>query len=105
MTTRSLRTEPQKCLYSHDLLRGFGIFRITGGAALSIAIAEFTGIEWLQILKHHVEWEGFQFFDLIFPLFMFIAGVAIPFFGKIKNQKKFNTCSCKKPTRTKDHFA
>mgnify|MGYP006311503373 FL=1 len=28
---------------------------------------------------YHVEWAGFHAYDLIFPLFMFIAGAAIPF--------------------------
>jgi predicted acyltransferase len=28
---------------------------------------------------HHPEWHGFAFYDLIFPLFLFIAGVAMPF--------------------------
>ncbi len=27
----------------------------------------------------HVEWEGFHFIDLIFPLFLFLIGVAIPY--------------------------
>ena len=27
----------------------------------------------------HVTWNGFNFYDLIFPLFMFISGIAIPF--------------------------
>ena len=27
----------------------------------------------------HTEWHGFTFYDLIFPLFLFIAGVAMPF--------------------------
>ena len=26
----------------------------------------------------HVEWEGFRFYDFIFPLFQFLIGVAIP---------------------------
>jgi predicted acyltransferase len=28
---------------------------------------------------HHVKWEGFQFEDLIFPLFLFIIGVVLPY--------------------------
>jgi len=27
----------------------------------------------------HCEWAGFHFYDLIFPLFVFIVGVSIPF--------------------------
>lgn len=79
MTTKPLRTEPQKRLYSLDVLRGFDMFWITGGGALAIALSQLTGAGWLETQMHHVQWEGFRFYDLIFPLFMFISGVAIPF--------------------------
>jgi predicted acyltransferase len=36
----------------------------------------------------HVPWAGFHFEDLIFPLFMFISGVAIPFALVSKLEKK-----------------
>jgi len=44
-------------------------------------------MDWLGAQMHHVEWAGFHFEDLIFPLFMFIAGVAIPFSVKAKLEK------------------
>ena len=84
MTTKPLRTEPQKRLHSLDALRGFDMFWITGGGMLSIALSKITGIEWMETQMHHAQWEGFRFEDLIFPLFMFIAGVAIPFLVKAK---------------------
>ncbi len=87
MTTKSLRTEPQKRLYSLDALRGFDMFWITGGGMLAIAVAKATGAEWLDVQMEHVPWEGFHFYDLIFPLFMFISGVAIPFAVKSKLEK------------------
>ncbi len=87
MTTKSLRNEPQKRLHSLDALRGFDMFWITGGGYLAILISNMTGLEWLGTQMHHAQWEGFQFFDLIFPLFMFIAGVAIPFSVKAKLEK------------------
>lgn len=87
MATKPLRTEPQKRLESLDVLRGFDMFWITGGGILSIAISKMTGIEWMETQMHHVKWEGFRFEDLIFPLFMFIAGVAIPFSIKAKLEK------------------
>ena len=34
---------------------------------------------WGSTQLHHVEWDGFVFYDLIFPLFLFVAGVAMPF--------------------------
>jgi predicted acyltransferase len=87
MATKSLRTEPQKRLQSLDALRGFDMFWITGGGLLSIALSKITGIEWMETQMHHAHWEGFHFEDLIFPLFMFIAGVAIPFSIKTKLEK------------------
>lgn len=68
-------------LLSLDTLRGFDMLWITGGSAIVISLAETTGAGWLKALAlqmDHVPWIGFHFFDLIFPLFMFISGVAIP---------------------------
>ena len=69
-------------LASLDTLRGFDMFWIIGGDALIIALAAATGWGWLEKIDEqmeHVPWNGFHFEDLIFPLFMFISGVAIPF--------------------------
>ncbi len=68
-------------LLSLDALRGFDMLWIIGGGAIIISLAEKTGAGWLKALAiqmDHVPWIGFHFFDLIFPLFMFISGVAIP---------------------------
>ncbi len=87
MTTKSLRTEPQQRLHSLDALRGFDMFWIIGGGTLAVLISKITGINWLETQMHHAQWEGFRFEDLIFPLFMFISGVAIPFSVKAKLEK------------------
>ncbi len=87
MTKRPLRREPEKRLDSLDALRGFDMFWITGGGMLAIAVSNLAGLEWLEIQMHHVKWEGFRFLDLIFPLFMFISGVAIPFSITAKLEK------------------
>jgi predicted acyltransferase len=55
---------------------------LVGIGGIIIALANLTGWKWLEVLatqQHHVQWEGFRFYDLIFPLFMFISGVAIPY--------------------------
>jgi predicted acyltransferase len=68
-------------LLSLDALRGFDMLWIAGGSALIAALSKLTGAGWLAALSTqmtHVPWEGFHFYDLIFPLFMFIAGIAIP---------------------------
>lgn len=82
MTAKSLHLEPGKRLYSLDALRGFDMFWITGGSYLVEVIARQSGASWLNPVveqMEHVPWNGFHFYDLIFPLFMFISGVAIPF--------------------------
>ena len=69
-------------LMSLDALRGFDMFWIIGGESVAHAAAALTGWRWLVWLSgqlHHPEWNGFAFYDLIFPLFLFIAGVAMPF--------------------------
>lgn len=81
MTTEE-KKETKERLYSLDTLRGFDMFWIIGGGWFLIALEKATDWRWVEVLAlqmHHVEWEGFRFEDLIFPLFMFISGVAIPF--------------------------
>ncbi len=76
------RTSPKERLRSLDTLRGFDMAMLTAGAGIIIALAEATNAGWLDTLAtqmHHVSWEGFRFYDLIFPLFMFISGAAIPY--------------------------
>lgn len=63
---------------------------LVGGCGIIVALAEATGWGWLEALAtqcHHVEWEGFRFYDLIFPLFMFVSGVAIPYAINSKLEK------------------
>jgi predicted acyltransferase len=79
MKPTPLRIDPRNRLLSLDVLRGFDMFWITGGGSLAIVISRLTGWEWLGKQMHHVNWEGFHFYDLIFPLFMFISGIAIPY--------------------------
>jgi len=69
-------------LCSLDALRGFDMFWITGGQKLVFALATVTGwplFEWMNSQMHHVEWNGFAFYDMIFPLFLFLAGVSMPY--------------------------
>jgi predicted acyltransferase len=71
---------------SVDAVRGFSIFWIIGadGAVIALermlrdkgpvlsSVGEFLGTQ-----MTHAEWEGFRFYDFIFPLFIFITGVSI----------------------------
>jgi len=71
-----------KRLHSLDALRGFDMFWIMGGGSIFIALATLTGWPLFKIIAYnleHVEWHGFVFYDMIFPLFLFVAGVSFPF--------------------------
>jgi predicted acyltransferase len=67
-------------LMSVDALRGFDMFWIIGGSAVITGLAKATGgpLELIVPQFDHVRWEGLHFYDLIWPLFMFIVGVSIP---------------------------
>jgi predicted acyltransferase len=80
-------------LYSLDVLRGFDMFWIIGGGSLIVALSKTPGLEWLQGLAaqmKHVPWIGFHFWELIFPLFMFVSGVALPFSVTSSRAKGFS---------------
>jgi predicted acyltransferase len=67
---------------SIDALRGFDMFWITGGDALVYHLSRAVPIPLTLMLAgqfRHVDWEGFHFYDLIFPLFVFIVGLVLPF--------------------------
>ena len=69
-------------LYSLDALRGFDMFWIMGGEEIFHVIAKNTNSPFWRALSdqfEHPDWNGFHFYDLIFPLFLFIAGVATPY--------------------------
>jgi len=77
-----MNTMSKQRLQSLDTLRGLDMAILVGISGVLEALAGATNWSWLNIIKtqlDHVSWEGFRFYDLIFPLFMFISGVAIPY--------------------------
>ena len=69
-------------LESLDALRGFDMFFITGGSGVLIALGNLiygSPDNWLAVQMEHVDWAGFHFLDLIFALFLFLAGTSWPF--------------------------
>jgi predicted acyltransferase len=74
--------EKTKRIMSIDALRGFDMFWITGGDAFFIALFTFIGTHFSHVLAtqlDHPAWSGFRFYDNIFPLFLFIVGLSMPF--------------------------
>lgn len=77
----SISAAPTRLL-SLDALRGFDMFWIMGGEEIFHTMAKATGSPfWGAIANQftHPDWNGFHLYDLIFPLFLFIAGVSTPF--------------------------
>src|SRR5256884_8365093 len=78
----AVSTAPAQRLISVDALRGFDMFWIIGADALVYALNQMSQTRPTRFLAYeldHAEWEGFHFYDLIFPLFVFIVGVSLVF--------------------------
>ena len=81
-TEESAFSEPGSRLYSLDALRGFDMFWIIGAEEIFHSLAIITGYPlWVGMAEQLTQpaWNGFHFYDLIFPLFLFLAGVATPY--------------------------
>jgi predicted acyltransferase len=80
-TNRKAASPPAHRLDSLDALRGFDMFWIMGAEDIVHGMAKATGSSvWIALSDQftHPDWNGFHIYDLIFPLFLFIAGVATP---------------------------
>lgn len=69
-------------ILSVDALRGFDMFWIVGMDGVIYAIQETWPTKPFGLIANqfeHKEWEGFAFYDLIFPLFVFLVGASIVF--------------------------
>lgn len=67
-------------LASLDALRGFDMLMISGGGAFLSLMGGKTNIGFIDAIAaqfHHPDWDGFTFYDFIFPLFLFMAGVSL----------------------------
>lgn len=80
MTTELGTMEKKNRLVFLDVLRGFDMFWIIGGAGVFKALAALTGWAfWKSFAEQlkHPAWNGFTAFDLIFPLFVFLSGMTL----------------------------
>ncbi len=121
--TAILQNAKSPRLMSLDALRGFDMLWIVCGEGIfhglaSVVKAKYGLVQskvdwqiatddrlgfWDQFVVtisnqlHHSVWNGFAFYDLIFPLFIFIAGISMPFsFGKQLSQPTINVSVAKK---------
>lgn len=72
---------PQNRLFSLDLLRGLDMMLLLCFGPLLKALSRATGGLPKPFMDQldHVDWTGFQLWDLIMPLFIFMCGAAVPF--------------------------
>ena len=76
------QSNDSKRLESLDILRGFDLFLLVGFQPVLVAFGQAAQWEWLTPLLYqfdHEAWDGFRFWDLIMPLFLFMAGMSMPF--------------------------
>ena len=78
--TKSIASSNKKSrLVSLDALRGFDMFWIIGTRAIAAGLIglNLPGVLVIAGQLSHTKWNGFTFYDLIFPLFIFITGVSL----------------------------
>jgi len=80
-------------IVSIDALRGFDMFWIIGAEGLVHGLKQLNPSPVVSALSEqleHVAWEGFHFYDLIFPLFVFLMGASSVFSlpGIVKREGK-----------------
>ncbi|MEY4938321.1 MAG: hypothetical protein RIQ93_56 [Verrucomicrobiota bacterium] len=55
------------------------MFWLMGGKAFVLAVSGLLGLEFVRYQLGHSAWEGVRYYDLIWPSFMFMVGLSIPF--------------------------
>ena len=77
-----MENQKSERLGSLDVLRGFDLFCLVFFQPVLLSLGQAMNVPWMDAIClqfDHVEWEGFAFWDIIMPLFMFMAGVSMPF--------------------------
>jgi predicted acyltransferase len=84
-TSSSLRMDISpgtKRLSSLDAFRGWTMFWIVGGSALVAGLQALNANRVINALVYelnHSDWQGLRFYDLIWPSFMLMTGMSLPF--------------------------
>ena len=91
MNSTDNKPRAKERLMSLDALRGLDMFFLVGFAGILQALPKISDnavFNWLANQCQHPEWQGFTAYDVIFPMFIFIVGAAMPFsFAKRLAQK------------------
>ncbi|SEW45158.1 Predicted acyltransferase [Chitinophaga sp. YR573] len=94
-------------LVSLDALRGFDMFWIMSGEHIIHALAKATGWQifiWMSEQLHHTVWNGITFYDMIFPLFLFISGISMPYSVQKRMQLAGVTAAFELPREEKNRL-
>ena len=82
MAMPNTQAAPDTRLLSLDAFRGFTMFWIVGGKSLMMALQRLDSNAVAGAIAYqlsHTEWEGLRFYDVIWPAFMLMVGVSVPF--------------------------
>jgi predicted acyltransferase len=82
IVSKNGKPEQTQRLMSLDALRGFDMFWLIGADALVASLAKVSNsgvVGFFADQLTHAAWEGFRFYDLIFPLFLFMVGISTVF--------------------------
>lgn len=77
-----MENQKSERLGSLDVLRGFDLFCLVFFQPVLRSLGKAMNVPLMDAFCsqfEHVQWEGFAFWDIIMPLFMFMAGVSMPF--------------------------
>lgn len=80
-----------KRLESLDILRGLDLFLLVFFQPVLMLVCHHSDAPWLQTLGRwfsHADWEGLRLWDMVMPLFLFMAGASMPFaFSKYRTSE------------------
>lgn len=80
-----------KRIESLDILRGLDLFLLVFFQPVLMGICQHSEWPWVNTLGvwfSHVDWEGLHLWDIVMPLFLFMAGASMPFaFSKYKMEE------------------
>ncbi len=71
-----------KRLESLDILRGLDLFLLVFFQPVLMQVCQRVDTPWVRTLGQwfsHADWEGLHLWDLVMPLFLFMAGASMPF--------------------------
>lgn len=81
-------------LASLDILRGLDMFLLVFFQPVLWSMGDAVTAPWFQNVLYHFDhqvWDGFRFWDIIMPLFMFLCGMSMPFsFAKYTDKESKN---------------